>query len=1068
MVNDSTREYSVYVSDVNNTVSGSGVLFYAGGDTMFVFTCAHVVDKLDAIRLFFLKEIDASRDLYEVFYTDVPAAQIFFPREGNSSAGTISENASEDNQYTEDLAIIQVSKPTDMELHETDFLVTETRRSRPVYVQGYPNGVPEGRHPIEYLDCLHGNVVLNQADSHMFTIRLDENFIDSGNRVCELQGLSGAPVWDDNDEVNGLLGLLTNAYDSNALLSKVRATKAQRIRSVLKERFGVVLKRKLEGIPEEDVAGNEFRPTVFNGTIKQQARSENEKWIEDELISFRAIIEDLKLQKAIDKGRELLADPRFEHLTKDQKARTTKHLLYCYEIVDMDDEFEALEAYMREAELIKEHDTLRQFTRTFMRQQFQDTVNAAQQCIDTWDGSERTSLLSFAQAFLHLAKAYTEDLPVQETIGKLIDSHENFIYPTDEIEDEALAYQLIGYVYGQKYHDYVNAVRFLNRSYRVGYDSMVMESLAAAYYFLGIQAATDENGRIPDMRKIDRKALYKARECYLIIRDKADELYWSGTMRRMGLCVYNTFFFLQDNYRVLTIYQDIKKYLPALKDDEWRDVEMKYARISAQKGEIDTSELVHITTKDRVLLDAQAKASRCVNLIEDATANVPRDQLKNLQGLAKEMRDTARYLESAVRRIDRCERVPLYVQLINLYGRGMLIFGWDKKEKLNDLYQRLSEYADDDLLEDMSNFIFEMDAPIEETIERYKATFEKKKDIVSWQELNHLYIRHGMMDQADAMYRELLSERKELIEDGPEYAYRAFIDYVTLYKRDLKYAIQCYVDAKESFHDTDIERFWELELMLYSNSLNDPERFEVERRHFVEKGLVTEEQYQRAAFFAHLANLNDEKAAEHNRHIRTYPHHVHPKTGHILVNPADIQFLCWIGEIAPSFLPPADSMLKKAADVRNGYALETWHRVIDTHLLNQFRVNKTIAIDAWGLYQLLDTDNLDLITQFEHVYISHSSILRLLDELSKTNNHRIRILTMYLKDCPNVHIRSAAFKPQLEVRNVTDYTEPAAAVALGVEQDCLVIIGDPVVDGGLIDHVGNKIIRSSQIQELLS
>ena len=119
--------------------------------------------------------------------------------------------------------------------------------------------------------------------------------------------------------------------------------------------------------------------------------------------------------------------------------------------------------------------------------------------------SERTSPLSFAQAFLHLAKAYTEDLPVRETIGKLIDSHENFIYPTDEIEDEALVYQLIGYVYGQKYHDYVNAVRFLNRSYRVGYDSMVMESLAAAYYFLGIQDATDENGKIPICGKLTAK-----------------------------------------------------------------------------------------------------------------------------------------------------------------------------------------------------------------------------------------------------------------------------------------------------------------------------------------------------------------------------------------------------------------------------------------------------------------------------------------------------------------------------------------------------------------------------------
>ena len=71
MVNDKTREYSVYISDEANTVQGSGILFYAGGDSMFVFTCAHVVENLDKIKLFILKEIDASRDLYNVLFTEV-------------------------------------------------------------------------------------------------------------------------------------------------------------------------------------------------------------------------------------------------------------------------------------------------------------------------------------------------------------------------------------------------------------------------------------------------------------------------------------------------------------------------------------------------------------------------------------------------------------------------------------------------------------------------------------------------------------------------------------------------------------------------------------------------------------------------------------------------------------------------------------------------------------------------------------------------------------------------------------------------------------------------------------
>ncbi len=1065
MVNDSTREYSVYVSDIKNTVQGSGVLFYAGGDTMFVFTCAHVVDDLEKVRLLILKTIDAAKDLYNVFYTEVPSSQIVF-----SPLDVVEIDESGEKTHTEDLAIIMISKPVDMDFRKTEYYVTETYRNRSVYVQGYPNGVPEGKKAIEFLDCLHGNVVVNPSDSNQFTIRMDDSFIDAGARVYELKGLSGAPVWDDNEEVNGLLGLLTSAYDTTGLLSKVRATKAQQIRSIMKERFDVAIKRKLEGIPEEDIAGSDFASIPFNGTIPQvKAQSENENWIKEQLLALRVIIEDLKLQKAIDKGRELVSDPRYETLSKDSQRKVKQYLLYCYEIADLDGEFEALELDMRERGLIKGHDTLRQFTRSFMKRHFHETVDVAQHCIDTWNGSSRESLLSFAKVFLLLAKAYTEELPVEQTIGKLLDDHERFNLPTDEIEDEGLVYQMIGYVYGEKYHDYVNSVRFLNRSYQIGFESIVLESLGAAYYNLAIYDATDEDGKIPDARKIDFKSLYKARECYLIIKGKADELFWSGTMRRMGLCVYNTFVFLNDNYRILTIYEDIKKYLPNLNDEEWRDVEMKCARISAQKGEINTAEYKHITSRDEILLNAIARASNCLNLIEDVSANVPQDQIRNMPQFARGIRETTRYLENEVRIIDRRDRVPIYVHLINLYGRGMLLCGWDKKEKLHDLYERLSEYADSDLLETMSNFIFEMDAPIEESIKRFKATFEKKKNILNWQELNHLYIRHGMFEEADTMYRELLSKRKELIEEGPEYAYRAFIDYVTLYKRDLKYALQCYLDAKEAFQDTDIEGFWELELMLYSNSFNNPERFEIDRLPFVEKGLITEEQYHRTAFMAYLTNLNDLKAKEHNDFIRQYPHFVNPQTGMLIMRQEEIHFLNWIGAIQPDFLPPPDSMISsRAAEIRAKYENEIWPRTVDKPLRNRFNINKTIAIDAWSLYQLIDIEKMEMLQAFDHVYVSHMTIIRLLEELSRTNSPIIRRLLDFLKKCETVHILSAGFKAQLDVRNVAKYFEPASCVAIGVEKDCMVVLGEPEIEQTLIEHFESKIIRINKLQNLLT
>lgn len=703
-----------------------------------------------------------------------------------------------------------------------------------------------------------------------------------------------------------------------------------------------------------------------------------------------------------------------------------------------------------------------------MRKQFHETIEAAQHYIDESDEPKNQNLLSFAKAFRLLAMAYTEDLAVEDTIGKLLDENEKFIYPTDEIEDEALVYQMIGHVYGEHYHDYVNSVRFINRSYRVGYDSIVLESLGVAYYGLAMHDAIEADGRVSDTSRIDKKSLYKARECYLIIKSKADDLFWAGTMRRVGLCIYNTFVFLQDNYRILTVYPDVKKYLQQLNNNECRDIEMKYAMISAQKGEINVKEFTHITAKDEIVLKSIARASKCSNLIEDATANIPADQIGNVPQLAREIRDTTYYLERNVRLIDRKERVPMYVQMINLYGRGMLIFGWDKKEKLETLYERLSEYANPELLDSMSNFIFEMDAPIAEAEKRFLTSFENKKNIITWQELNHFYIRHGMFERADAMYQELFSERRELIEEGPEYAYRAFIDYVTHYKRNLKYALQCYLDAKEAFKDTDIEGFWELELMLYSGTFNNPERFELERKQFVDKGLVTEESYHRDAFIAHLANLNNIEAIEHNNYIRQCPHLVNPQTGLLIVSKEEMQFLNWIGAVKPGFLPPSDSMVEeRAKEVQNSYACETWHRKIDVQLKNQFGLNRKIAIDAWGLYQMAENDMLDVLDEFECVYVSHISVIRLLEELSRTDNIRIRILLEYLKICNKVKIYSAGFKAQIVVRNVIQYFEPESTVAVAVEKDCLMLYGEPIVDKELIEHFGNRIVRINDINKLI-
>lgn len=1062
MVNDSTRGYSVYLSDETNNIRGSGILFYPGGDFMFVFTAAHVVDGLKNIRIAVLKEIDSSTDNYEEYHTEVVNTQVFY--------SPLDKVTVQDGEriHSEDLAIIKVAKPSNIDITITNFFVTEKYRNSSVYIQGFPNGVPDNEKTIEYLDCLHGYILVNSADGNRFTVKIDDNTLDKSNRISELEGLSGSPVWDDNEQENGLLGLLSQAYGTTALLSKVFSVKSRQIRSLMKDKFNIVIERKLDGVTDDEIAVKYYKPTEFNGTLPLEETIEYNKWIDDGLSTVYEYLQDYKLQKAIDKARDIVADPRYGSLDKEVKSNAKKHLLYCYEIAYMDDEFDALEEEMRGEGLIEEHDVLRQFTRSFMKKQYHKTKEAAQLCIDTWNGTQRESILSFAKVFLFLSKAYVDNLSVEETILKILDDKENIIYPTDKIEDTALIYQMIGYVYGEKYHDYINAVRFLNRAFSIGDDSIVLESLAAAYYFLAISNATDEAGRISDISKIDRKMLYKARECFLIIKEKADDLFWSGTMTRMGLCVYNTFVFMQDNYRVLTMYQDVKKYLHNLNNDEWRDVERKYAIICAQKGEIDTSMFTHITKEDKAFLTALASSARCFSMIYATIASIPRERIKNISEFEAEIKNTIQLLEESVAQIDNNDRPQIYINLIDIYGQGTMLLGWDSKDRIVDLFDSLRSFGNEDMLKSISNYIYELENPIEESIKRFKDTFEKKKDIHSWLELNKLYIRHGLFDEADNMYRTLFSEHNELIKDEPEFAYRGFIDYVTMYKRDLKFALQCYLDAKDSFKDTDIEGFWELELMWCSNSFNEPDRFETERKHFVDKGLVSLEIYHSTAFIAQLTNLNENKAKEHFDYLQQRPFLFEYINAVIDIRKGVTQFLNWIGAIQPNFPPPPDSMIDQRAEtVRKKYDNETWHRKIDKQFLNQFRIKKEIAIDAWSLYQLAYRDTLDDLEQFDSVNVTHLSIIRLLDELSRTGNQRIRTILNYLKASEKMHIYSAGFKAQLEVRNVTDYFEPESTAAVAVEKDCIFVYGDPVVNEKLIERFGKQIIRISDLDKVI-
>lgn len=53
------------------------------------------------------------------------------------------------------------------------------------------------------------------------------------------------------------------------------------------------------------------------------------------------------------------------------------------------------------------------------------------------------------------------------------------------------------------------------------------------------------------------------------------------------------------------------------------------------------------------------------------------------------------------------------------------------------------------------------------------------------------------------------------------------------------------------------------------------------------------------------------------------------------------------------------------------------------------------------------------------------------------------------------------------MRNNVDYIEPASSVALGVEQKCIIVLGDPEIGVGIHEYYANIIVRVTDFEKLL-
>lgn len=1059
-----TEEYSVLITDKTATSCGTGILYVPEeGNTFYVFTCAHVLDELsDQVEVYLLLPVNREKEEFRTVAVTVSRSQIFY--------STIDEvTGSDDNvKHSVDAAILSI--PKEIPLAPTQYFVGESTKGDRVFAQGYPGGGDvfelstlgernSGEDLLENLDVVHGTVLHNVHSSESFLFRMEDNYVDSSNRVYELQGFSGSPVWNGDSLEISVLGLLAMGKGKTVYRGKLKVLKMEQIRSMMKIHFNIVMETRIPTIPEEDVASGRR----YCGTIDVQEKTVNtsgiyDTWLETQTEKVREYMEDLKFQKAIDAGSKALEQADYLYCSKEKKRIHCQYLLYCYEVCYLDEEYYVLEQKMVKEKLLESHDPLRWMTMHFSRRNFSETVEYAKQLLEQKKASD--GVLQIAELFVYLCNAYLEEAPVEDTILQFVDEQERLIINSVNSDIESLIYQMIGYVYGEHYHQYTKSVRCLNRSYRIGSNLAVLESLSCSYYFLAIQDALREDDTV-DQEKLDRKTLNKARECFLLLLGKADNLYLSSMMKREGMVIFNTFYFLQDSYRILTLYPNVMDALPEGDVMMKRDLELKYARVLCRGGLVDLDKFPDLYDSDRVLINTLGE----INTLMESMEFQPLESLRNNQ-IGEMIQQSIECAEINLNRIEEKERMPVRVTLMNLYGWKHRIFGLCVTESMEKQLKEIKKDDHSDLILTMENFLFENSHSLEEAEQRYRDTWNQKQTRELWMELLQFYKRNWMLDQADEMFRELFVEHSDYVQGDEEFAYRAYLDYILNYQRNLKDALRFYLTHKAEMKDAIISEFWEFELMMDTCSFNQPEKFEEERFSFVEQGLISINEYHRTSLIAYMCNLNSKKASEHyNKDNPSFGFFL-PALGQPYLTKEGANYLVWQKKVPPHREIGWRGMIpSRISEVELLFQEEKWHvqpgSIREKYQLEIYRI---LAVDAWGLFYLAAKEQLELLEYFDTIYVTHMSVCRMLQEICHYENPLLETILAYLEVMEHIKLLSPDFEHQLEVRNLVEYTEPGSTIAMALEAGCPAVIGDPEFPEELIDQFGERVLRPSDLE----
>ena len=137
----------------------------------------------------------------------------------------VSESAGGVIEHSIDAAVICLEIKKEISLETTDYVIGEARKGDGVLAQGFPGSETEIEELLNYVEGTYGRILHNANDKEVLLWQIEDAHVDSGNRVYELNGFSGSPVWSLEANEKTIVGLFTSGVGRSVYRGKVHALK---------------------------------------------------------------------------------------------------------------------------------------------------------------------------------------------------------------------------------------------------------------------------------------------------------------------------------------------------------------------------------------------------------------------------------------------------------------------------------------------------------------------------------------------------------------------------------------------------------------------------------------------------------------------------------------------------------------------------------------------------------------------------------------------------------------------------------------------------------------------------